>query len=283
MPAYGDLILIATPRGKRTIRRVEENQDWHTQDGILRVSDLIKADYGSEVLTSLGIPFRIFKPTLADLLKGVKRQTQILYPKDIGYICTRLGVGPERTIIEAGTGSGSLTLALSWFSGTTGHVHTFEAREEFQKLAQRNLKWAGLGDNVTMHCQDIASGFDNIHNADALFLDVRTPWEYLQAIQDAVTPGAALAFLVPTVDQLNQLLRSMENGSFDDTDICEILIRHWKPVVDRLRPEDRMIAHTGFLLFARQQEKSAKWDEFRKLGTRERKQAAALLQRQQAH
>ena len=108
MPAYGDLVIIVTPKGKRSLRRVDENQDMHTQDGILRMADVVEAPFGSEVCTTLGVPYRIQKPTLNDIVKGVKRQTQILYPKDIGYICMRLGVGPNRTVIEAGTGSGSL-------------------------------------------------------------------------------------------------------------------------------------------------------------------------------
>lgn len=279
MPAYGELALIVTPRGKRVLRRIEENQDMHTHEGILRMTDVVNVPYGSEVVTSLGVPFRIQKPTLADLIKGVKRQTQILYPKDIGYLCTRLGVGPGRTVIEAGTGSGSLTLALSWFSGPTGHVHTFEVREEFHQLARRNLTWAGLGDNVTMHCRDIAQGFGDVTGADALFLDVRTPWDYLCHVPGAVCPGAPLAFLVPTTDQVSRLLLALEQGPFADVEVCEILIRNWKPVADRLRPEDRMVAHTGFLLFARHQERSEAWESCRSLGTRERKQEAARQER----
>ncbi len=279
MPKYGDLVIIATPAGKRRLRRVEEGLDMHTQEGILRMADVVAAPFGSEVLTSLGIPFRIMKPTLADLVKGVKRQTQILYPKDIGYICMRLGVGPGRTVIEAGSGSGSMTVALSWFSGPTGHVHTFEAREEFHKLARRNLEWAGVGDNVTLHCRDIASGFGDVRDADALFLDVRTPWEYLDHIPGAVCPGASLAFLLPTVDQVGRLLLGLERGPFDDVEICEILVRRWKPTADRLRPEDRMIAHTGFLIFARLQERSEDWERCLRLGTRERKQDAARRER----
>ena len=253
MPAYGDLVIIVTPKGKRSLRRVDENQDMHTQDGILRMADVVEAPFGSEVCTTLGVPYRIQKPTLNDIVKGVKRQTQILYPKDIGYICMRLGVGPNRTVIEAGTGSGSLTVALSWFSGTTGKVHTFEAREEFHKLARRNLEWGGVGQNVTMHCQDIAEGFGDVTGADAL----------------------------PTVDQVVKLLLGLEQGPFDDVEVCEILVRRWKPIADRLRPEDRMVAHTGFLIFARHQERSAKWDECRtaSLGTRERKQEAARRER----
>ena len=84
MPAYGDLVIIVTPKGKRSLRRVDENQDMHTQDGILRMADVVEAPFGSEVCTTLGVPYRIQKPTLNDIVKGVKRQTQILYPKDIG-------------------------------------------------------------------------------------------------------------------------------------------------------------------------------------------------------
>ena len=279
MPAYGELVIVVTPQGKRRLRRVEENQDIHSQEGILRMEDIAAASYGSEVKTTLGVPMRLMRPTLADLVKGVKRQTQILYPKDIGYICMKLGVGPGRTVIEAGTGSGSMTVALSWFSGETGHVHTFEVREEFQKVARRNLEWAGVGHNVTMHHRDIADGFGDVTGADALFLDVRTPWEYLQHIPSAVTPGAMLAFLLPTVDQVGKLLLGLERGPYDDLEISEILVRRWKPVADRLRPEDRMIAHTGFLVFARHQERSALWDQYRVLGTRERKQESARQQR----
>lgn len=281
MPQYGELVIIATPAGKRRLRRVEEGGDLHSQEGILRMADVAAAPFGSEVQTTLGVPFRIMKPTLADLVKGVKRQTQILYPKDIGYICMRLGVGPGRTVIEAGSGSGSMTVALSWFSGPTGHVHTFEAREEFHKLARRNLEWAGVGDNVTLHCQDIADGFGDVKGADALFLDVRTPWEYLCRIPEAVCPGAALAFLLPTVEQVKQLLLGLETGPFDDVEVCEILVRRWKPVADRLRPEDRMIAHTGFLIFARHQERSEVWDRCLRLGTRERKQEEARRERRE--
>jgi tRNA (adenine57-N1/adenine58-N1)-methyltransferase len=191
----------------------------------------------------------------------------------------KLGVGNGRTIIEAGTGSGSLTVALSWFSGERGHVHTFEAREEFQKVARRNLEWAGVGQNVTMHLQDIANGFDGVTGADALFLDVRTPWEYLHHIPSAVVPGAALAFLLPTVNQVDLLLDGLEKGPFAEVEVCEIFIRTWKAVPGRVRPDDRMIAHTGFLVFARHQETSDLWNSLKPLGTRERKQEAARLAR----
>ena len=278
MPPYGSLVIITTPKGKRYLRRVEENQDWHSGDGILRMEDVAAAAFGTEVRTTLDVPFRLQEPTLYDLVKGVKRQTQIIYPKDIAYICMRLGVGGGRTVVEAGSGSGALTVALSWYSGPTGHVHTYEAREEFHKLVKRNLQWAGVGENVTLHHRDIAEGF-TVTGADALFLDVRTPWEYLDHVVKAVKPGATLAFLLPTVDQVGKLLLGLEKGPFDDLEVCEILIRRWKPIADRLRPDDRMVAHTGFLIFCRHQERSADFDSRKPLGTRERKQEAARQER----
>lgn len=288
MPHYGDLVMLASPRGKRRLYRLEEGRDLHTQDGVLAMADVAATPFGGEVQTSLGVPFRVQRPGLHDLVMGIKRQTQIMYPKDMGLVCLKLGVGPGRTILEAGSGSGGFTVALSWFAGPTGHIHTFEAREEFHKLARRNLTWAGVGENVSLHLRDIADGFgvedpDILagRRADALFLDVRTPWDYLDHALAALAPGAPLAFLLPTVDQVSRLLLALERGPFEETEVCEILVRPWKPVPDRLRPADRMNAHTGFLVFSRHQERSAAWDASLVLGTRERKQQAARLARRE--
>lgn len=279
MPSYGELFILVSPKGKRSLRRLMEGQDIHGSDGIIPASALAEVGFGVEVKTLLGKPYRVLKPTLYDLVRGVKRQTQIIYPKDIGYICMRLGIGNGTRVIEAGSGSGSLTLALSWFSGEKGHVYTYEAREEFYALCRRNLEWAGVGHNVTQHLRDVKDGFDQ-KDADALFLDVRTPWEYLPQVAAAVKPGAALAFLVPTVDQVSLLLKGMESGPFDEAEVEEVLVRGWKAVADRLRPQDRMVAHTGFLIFARKQERSKEFEDLKPLGTRERKQRKALLERQ---
>ena len=278
MPAYGDLIILVTPKGKRMIRRLEEGNDIHGNDGVLLASDIAAAEFGSAVRTQQGVPYRLMRPSLYDLLRGVKRQTQVLYPKDIGYICVRLGVGNGSRVIEAGSGSGTLTMALSWFSGESGHVYTYEAREEFYKLAGKNLAWAGLGKNVTQFNRDIIEGFLQT-DADALFLDVRTPWEYLDNALAAVKPGARFCFFVPTTNQVSELLKAMETRAFADVEVEEVFIRRWKALADRLRPDDRMIAHTGFLIFARQQEICRDFEERMPKGTRERKQDAAKKER----
>ncbi len=284
-----DLVILSSPRGRRKLVRIEEGKNFESQDGILSCDNLIGANFGDEVYTNKDFPFWLQKPSLYDLIMGIKRQTQIMYPKDMAYIMMKLSVGEGRTIIEAGSGSGGFTLALSWTSGKTGKIHSFEAREEFHKLAQKNVAWAGLGENVTFHHRDISTGFGledpnilNNEKADGLFLDVRTPHEYLDSALEVLKPGSPIAFLLPTVDQVSKLLFALEKKEFEDTEVCEILVRPWKPVPDRLRPADRMSAHTGFLVFTRHQIRTETWDKSLKLGTRERKQEAARQERMNA-
>lgn len=278
MIPYGSLVIYMTPKGKRYVKRLTEGEPWHSHEGVLEAETVAAADFGDTVTTSLGNPIQIMEATLADRLRGVKRLTQIIYPKDIAYICMRLGAGPGRTIVEAGCGSGALTCGLSWFCGPTGRVISHDAREEFAKLARRNLEWAGLGDNVEINVRDVAEGFC-AENADALFLDVRTPWEYLDQAVAAARPGAMFAFLLPTVIQVGELLKGLEKGPFGDIEVQELLLRGWKPLADRLRPADRMIAHTGFLVFCRHQKRSPEFEARKPKGTRERKQEAALQKR----
>lgn len=249
----GQLVLLISQKGKRYLRKFEPEGEVHTHDGMLLMEDVRKAGFGQYVRTHLGRPYLVLKPTLHDLIKGVKRQTQIMYPKEIGYLMLKLGIGPGSRVIESGTGSGGLTTALAWFVGETGKVYTYERREEFYKLAGKNLERVGLAQRVEQVNQNIEEGF--VHTgADALFLDVRTPWEYLHNIPGAVIPGAMCGFLLPTTNQVSDLLRGLEDGPFADMEVMEILVRRWKPVADRLRPDDRMVAHTGFLVFARYME-----------------------------
>lgn len=275
MIPYGELVVYVTPRGRRYLRRLAEGEDWHSNDGTLSAADVAAADFGAVVRTNQGVPVQILEATLADRLKGVKRQTQIIYPKDAAYICLRLGAGPGRVIAEAGCGSGGLTTAFSWFCGPTGRVVSHDAREEFVKLARRNLDWAGVGANVELHCRDVGAEGFAVTGADALFLDMRTPWECLDQAVAAVKPGATFGFLLPTADQVGRLLLGLEQGAFGAVEVCEILLRGWKPVADRLRPEDRMTAHTGFLVFCRQQTPCADFEAQSPKGTRERKRDAA--------
>ena len=250
MLSPGELVLLISPKGKRYLRKLDPEATLHTHDGTLAMADVAAGYWGDMIPTHMGKKYLVLRPTVHDLIKGVKRNTQIMYPKEIGYLLLKMGIGPGTRVIESGTGSGGLTTALAYYVGDTGKVYTYERREDFYRLAGKNLAWAGLSNRVEQVNRNIEDGF--IHEgADALFLDVRTPWDYLHHIPKAVIPGAMCGFLLPTTNQVSSLLRGLEQGPFADMEVLEILVRRYKPVWERLRPEDRMVAHTGFLIFAR--------------------------------
>ena len=246
----GELVQLVSPKGKRYLRTFNPDDALHTHEGKLDLNLLHETEFGDYIKTHLGKNYRVLKPTLHDLLKNIKRETQIIYPKDIGYILLKLSVGPGSRIIEFGSGSGSLTLALAWYAGSSGIVYSFERREKFMEICANNLARVGLQNNVQQINQDIEEGID-LQEMDCAFIDVRTPWECLDQVAQGVRNGAPVGFLLPTVNQVSNLLESLDQGPFSDVEVVELMLRHYKPVSDRLRPEDRMVAHTGFLLFAR--------------------------------
>lgn len=246
----GDLVQLVSPKGKRYLRVAGADSELHTHDGKLDLNSICDLDYGQCIRTHLDKEYRLFKPTLYELVKKIDRQTQIIYPKDIGYILFKLSIGPGARVLEAGCGSGSLTLALAWFVGPQGRVITMERRPEFARLCAKNLSKVGLRDRVDILDQDLSQGF-GVPEAEAVFIDVRTPWDYLEQIAAGIKNGHPVGFLLPTVNQVTTLLGAMQGSAFTETEVVEILVRHYKPVADRFRPEDRMVAHTGFLIFSK--------------------------------
>jgi tRNA (adenine57-N1/adenine58-N1)-methyltransferase len=251
----GDLALLVGLRHKHFIFPLIPGGSFHTHRGILNHDELIGKPWGSQVFSHQGSPFFILQPSLADLLVDLKRSTQIMYPKDIGFILTSMSVGPGQTVLEAGTGSGSMTVALAYAVGPQGHVVTYERRPEFQTLARKNLERLGLDARVDFKLGDIIDGFTET-NVDAIFLDVPNPWDYIRQARLALKPGGFFCNLVPTFNQVEKLLYSLRREHFAFIEVCELLMRFYKPEPTRLRPTDRMIAHTGFLIFARRIEPS---------------------------
>src|SRR5690606_23750910 len=127
---------------------------------IIQHADLIGLEWGSQVRTHLGKIFTLLQPALDDLLRDIERSSQVIYPKDLGYILLNLGVGPGSQVIEAGTGSGALTVALAHIAGPQGHVYSYEQREDAQAIARKNLQHLGLLERVSLKLRDVAEGFD---------------------------------------------------------------------------------------------------------------------------
>ena len=246
----GDTVMLVAEDQKRTLIKLQRGQQWHSNRGFLAHDDLIGQPLGRMMITRLGHAYLMLEPSTHDLIRYLKRTTQIIFPKDAAHIVQRLNLYPGRRVVEAGTGSGGLTLALARAVMPTGHVYTYEEREAMSELAGKNLARFDLRAYVKLAVRDAAEGFDE-RNADAVFLDMREPWRCLPAAYAALKGGGFFGSLLPTAGQVSDLLRGLEANGFADLEVEELLLRPYKPSADRLRPADRMVAHTGYLVFAR--------------------------------
>jgi tRNA (adenine57-N1/adenine58-N1)-methyltransferase catalytic subunit len=246
----GDLAQLVGLRHKHFILSLQAGAKLETHRGILQHDDLIGKPWGSQVFSHIGSPFFLLQPSLADLINELPRTTQILYPKDIGFILITMGVGPGQTVMEAGTGSGSMTTALAFAVGPQGRVLSYEIKQDVQNLARKNLTRFGLESRVDFKLRDIGQGFDET-DVDAFFLDVPNPYDYAGQVRTALKPGGYMCCLIPTFNQVEKTLMALRQNKFAFVEVCELLLRYYKPEPARIRPTDRMVAHTGFLVFAR--------------------------------
>ena len=251
----GDLAQLVGLTHKHFIITLKAGGDFQSHRGVLKHDDLIGKSWGSQVFSHTGAPFFLLQPSLSDILNELPRTTQILYPKDIGYILIQMGVAPGQTVMEAGTGSGSMTIALATAIGSEGKVISYEQKPDVQNLARKNVERIGLASRVTFKLRDIQEGFDET-DADAFFLDVQNPYDYIQQVRNAIKPGGFFGTLVPTYNQVEKILYALKKYDFAFVEVCELMLRYYKTNPARLRPTDRMIAHTGYLVFARKIEPS---------------------------
>ncbi len=249
----GDLVQLVGLRHKHFIFTLSPGAEFGTHRGVVKHDDLIGLPWGSQVFSHLGAPFFLLQPSLADILIDLPRSTQILYPKDIGFILVTMGIGHGQRVMEAGSGSGAMTTALAFNIGPTGRVYSYDQREDFQNLAQKNLARFGLSERVEFKIRDIASGFDET-DMDAFFLDVPNSHNFISQVRAALKPGGFFCSLIPTFNQVERTIFALRRNQFAFIEMVEIIQRYYKPEPLRIRPVDRMVAHTGFLLFARRVE-----------------------------
>jgi tRNA (adenine57-N1/adenine58-N1)-methyltransferase len=246
----GDLAQLVGLRHKYFIFMLQAGAKFESHRGILMHDDLIGKPWGTQVFSHIGSPFYLLQPSLGDLLVDLPRTTQILYPKDIGFIFVTMGIGPGRKLLEAGTGSGSMTTALAYAVGSEGRVISYEVKPDVQNLARKNLTRFGLESRVDFKLRDIAEGFDET-DADSFFLDVPNPYDYTVQVRNSLKPGGFLCCLIPTMNQVEKTLVALRQTNFAFIEVCELMLRFYQAEPSRLRPTDRMVAHTGYLIFAR--------------------------------
>jgi len=246
----GDLVFLVGQDRKSFIIKLEPGAQLHTHRGILAHDEIIGASWGARLSTHLGYPCLLLRPSIDDIVRNLKRTTQIIYPKDAGYILLKMHISPGCRVVEAGTGSGALTLMLARAVGPLGRVYSYEVRPDIQTLARRNLAGLDLDRFVELKLRDISEGFDE-HDVDAVFFDLPKPWDYLSQARAALANGGFFGCILPTTNQVSQMIRRLEQHDLGMIEVEELMLRPYKAVPDRLRPFDRMVGHTGYLIFAR--------------------------------
>lgn len=245
-----DHVLIVSSKGDEYLIKVEEKGQFSTHKGFIDYSAIVGKSFGSKIKTHLSSEYFLFKPDIYDYLRHIKRKTQVLYAKDLGYIILRLGITSGIKMIECGCGSGAATSAFAFALYPNGKLYSYEKREEFIKLAKKNLERIGLQNIVEFKNRDIEKGFEE-RDVDAIFLDVKFSERYIIHCYNSLKSSGNLCVFVPTANQVSDTLKSLENHRFFKTDVVEIFLRRYKTVAERLRPEDTMIAHTGYLIFSK--------------------------------
>jgi tRNA (adenine57-N1/adenine58-N1)-methyltransferase len=246
----GDLVFLWSPlKGDSFLVKLSPDSVQGSHLGQMKHNDMIGMEYGDIINTNKNSPFFILRPTVGEYTRRIKRQTQVIFPKDSGFIIQHLNFGPGATVVECGTGSGGLTTVFAHFAGDTGRVVTYDRRGEFSNLARGNAERWGVADRIEFKIRDAEDGFDE-READAVFLDVRNPWDYIASAHETLAWGCRLGVLVPTFNQIERVLVALYEWKFADIQVLELLMRYFKTDPNRLRPDDIMTAHTGFLIFA---------------------------------
>ncbi|MDR1650193.1 MAG: tRNA (adenine-N1)-methyltransferase [Synergistaceae bacterium] len=250
MLGAGDLVFLWSPvKGDCFLVRLSPGSVQGSHLGQMKHDDIMGRGYGDVIDTNKGSPFFILRPTVGEYTRRIKRQTQVIFPKDSAFIIEHLNFGPGASVVECGTGSGGMTTVFAHFVGGGGRVFTYDRRDDFSALARSNAERWGVADRIEFKVRDLRDGFDET-DADAVFLDVRNPWDFIGIARSALAWGHRLGIIVPTFNQIENTLTALNEHGFVDIQVLELLMRYLKTDPARIRPDDTMTAHTGFLIFA---------------------------------
>ncbi len=247
----GDRVLLVDNRKRRHLITLADGGEFHTHAGIVRHDDLIGKPEGLTVRTTRGARLTAVRPTLAEYVLEMPRGAQVIYPKDIGPILILADVFPGVRILESGVGSGVLTTALLRAIGPTGSVTGYEIRDDFAQRALKNVH-GFLGEGVPLEVQvrDVYEGID-ARDLDRVILDLPEPWRVVKHATEAMRPGGILCAYLPTILQVGRLREEISAAPFGMVETLEVLQRGWHVEGQSIRPDHRMVAHTGFLTVAR--------------------------------
>ena len=249
----GDRIQLTDPKGKMYTFTITPGKEWHTHKGWIVHNDLIGLPEGSVVSTSAGLQFTAFKPLLGDFVLSMPRGATIVYPKDAAMILGVADIFPGAKVIEAGVGSAALSISLLRAIGPTGQLTSFERREDFAEIAKQNVS-TYFGSIPANWSLNIGSVQDSSTDAkfDRVVLDMLAPWECIAYAAEILRPGGVFLAYVATTTQLSMTAEAIkEDGHFTEPLSSETIVRDWHHEGLAVRPMQRMIGHTGFLIVSR--------------------------------
>ena len=254
---YGDRIQLTDNKGRQYSFNIQQGKEFHTHQGFIKHDELVGMPEGSVVsinsTTGVAQKFMAFKPLLTDYVLTMPRSATIVYPKDAALIVGFADIFPGAKVLEAGVGSGALTLSLLRAVGESGKVHSIERREEFASNAKSNVEhyFNGIPKNWELTVGDLQDQ-EFQESFDRVILDMLAPWECVDQAAKVLVPGGVYMAYVATTTQLSNVAETLKaDGRFTEPESFESLVRPWHHEGLAVRPEHRMIAHTGFLIFAR--------------------------------
>ncbi|HEY4153404.1 MAG TPA: tRNA (adenine-N1)-methyltransferase [Pseudolysinimonas sp.] len=255
--AAGDRVQLTGPRGRLNTVTLQAGGEFHTHRGVVKHDTIIGQPDGCVVAATNGDAYLALRPLLSDFVMSMPRGAAIVYPKDAAQIGALADIFPGATVVEAGVGSGALSLWLLRAAGPEGRLHSYERREEFATVARANVA-AFLGEepqNWSITIGDLSEVLPTTTtpaSVDRVVLDMLAPWECLDAASIALTPGGVLLCYVATVTQLSRVAEAIRaTGNFTEPDASETIVRGWHVEGLAVRPDHRMVGHTGFLITAR--------------------------------
>lgn len=247
----GDSILFIDRKQRQYLRTIRAGKKVNVRGAAFAAEDLIGMTEGTIVRSSTGEYLQVFRPTYAQLIPNLPRQAQVIYPKDIGTILMWGDIHPGAHVIEVGVGPGATSMAMLRMIGPTGTLTTYELREEFATMARGNVaRFHGDAPNWTIKIRDAYEGFDET-GIDRMMVDLSEPWRVVPHAARALRAGGVFVGFTPTVLQLKQLVDELRATSFAQVEVLESLQRGWHIKDRSVRPEHRMVAHSGFLVIAR--------------------------------
>ncbi|MHB8333951.1 MAG: tRNA (adenine-N1)-methyltransferase [Acidimicrobiales bacterium] len=246
--AVGERVMLIDAKDRRYLVTLRPDAAFHTHAGIVQHNDVIGAVEGSLISSNTERSFLVLRPTLTDVVLKMPRGAQVIYPKDLGAILLQADIAPGQKVLEAGVGSGALSMTLL---RAGAHITAYEIREDFAEHAKQNVRDL-LGEDVNYDVQirDVTQGIDG-DDFDRILLDMPEPWAVVEHAATALRPGGILLAYLPTINQTQLLRETLRRYSFGLAETVEILRRTWHIDGRSVRPDHRMVAHTGFLTSAR--------------------------------